>query len=430
MIDPVAPVLEARGVVKYYERSARPVLILDRIDLELRPGEFVALLGPSGSGKSTLMRILAGLVGPSRGEVWSHGAPQVGVNPAVAIVFQSFALFPWLTVQENVELGLEARGVPRAERRERAVRAIDLIGLDGFESAYPKELSGGMRQRVGFARALVVEPEVLMMDEAFSALDVLTAANLREELLDLWTGDQMPMKAVLMVTHNIDEAVLMADRIIVLGHDPGRVRADLAVTLPRPRDLKSAGAQRLVDEIYRILTRPLEEPAAPAPPAPEKPYQFLPRIQIGSLNGLAEVLLERGGREDIFELGRDLQMEVDDLLPLIEVAELLELATVREGDIELTTVGRQLAEGDIQADKALFRQQITAHVDLVRRIMNGLRSSPNGRLEADDLQTELERFFSDEEAAQQLDTIVDWGRYAELFGYDEDSGELFLEADA
>lgn len=420
--------LEARGVVKYYERSASPVLILDQIDLALQPGEFVALLGPSGSGKSTLMRILAGLVAPSRGEVWSHGAPQVSVNPTVAIVFQSFALFPWLTVQENVELGLEARGVARAERRERAVRAIDVIGLDGFESAYPKELSGGMRQRVGFARALVVEPEVLMMDEPFSALDVLTAGNLREELLDLWLGDQMPTKAVLMVTHNIDEAVLMADRIIVLGHDPGRVRADLRVGLPRPRDLKSAGAQRLVDEVYRILTRPLEEPAAPAPPTPERPYQFLPRIQIGSLNGLAEVLLDRGGREDIYELGRDLQMEVDDLLPLVEVAELLELAAVREGDIELTAVGRQLAEGDIQADKALFRQQITAHVDLVRRIMNGLRSSPNGRLEAGDLQTELERFFSDEEAEQQLDTIIDWGRYAELFAYDEDSGELFLEA--
>lgn len=420
-----APLLEARGVSKHYEHAKHPILVLDRIDLAIWPGEFVAILGPSGSGKSTLLRILAGLVEPSSGEVRFRGEPQHGVNPHTAMVFQSFALFPWLTVLENVELGLEALDVPPSERRERALRAIDLIGLDGFESAYPKELSGGMRQRVGFARALVVEPEVLMMDEPFSALDVLTASNLREELLDLWLEKKMPMQAIVMVTHNIDEAVLMADRVVVLGHDPGRVRADVAVTLPRPRDLKGEAAQNVVDQLYRLLTHPEEVYVAPAPEA--KPYQTLPHMQIGSLNGLAELVQERGGREDIYELGRELQMEVDDLLPLVEAAELLGLARVTAGDIELTESGRRLAEGSIQEDKAIFRGLIQSRVDLVRRILEGLMADPSHRLRWDELHEELQRFFSPDEAQRQLETAIDWGRYAELFSYDEDSGTFFLE---
>ena len=287
---PADAILEARGVCKYYDQAKHPILVLDGIDVAVSRGEFVAILGPSGSGKSTLLRILAGLSEPSSGDVRFEGERLLGVNPHVAMVFQTFALFPWLTVQENVELGLEAIGVPPSQRRERALRAIDLIGLDGFETAYPKELSGGMRQRVGFARALVVEPRVLMMDEPFSALDVLTAGNLREDLLDLWLQKKMPFEAIVMVTHNIDEAVQLADHIVVLGHDPGRVRADLRVDLPRPRDTKAAAEQALVDRIYRLLTHPEEEYwAAPQATAAARLYVRLPHAPIGSLNGLAEI---------------------------------------------------------------------------------------------------------------------------------------------
>jgi NitT/TauT family transport system ATP-binding protein len=424
-------VLEARGIVKYYDDAKHPILVLDHVDLAVRRGEFMAILGPSGSGKSSLLRILAGLSQPTQGEVWFDGRRQTGVNPHAAMVFQSFALFPWLTVQENVELGLEAQHLPAAERRERALRAIDLIGLDGFETAYPKELSGGMRQRVGFARALVVEPRILMMDEPFSALDVLTASNLREELLDLWLEKKMPFQAIVMVTHNIDEAVLMADRIVVLGHDPGRVRANLEAALPRPRDVKGEQEQALVDRIYRLLTHPEEEypPVVHVPPAvpTQRPHITLPHAPIGSVNGLTELVANRGGREDLYDLGRDLQMEIDDLLPLVEAAELLDLARVTEGDIELTERGRQLAEGSIQEDKALFRQQILARVAPIREIVERLEAEESHKVNWDELHEEWQHFFSAEEAEDQLETAIDWGRYAELFAYDEDSGNLFLE---
>src|SRR5579885_982556 len=303
--------LAAAGVTKRYGNSGSPILVLDRIDLKLRAGEFVALLGPSGSGKSTLLRILAGLVAPSAGEVLVHGEPLRGPNPDVAVVFQTFALYPWLTVQENVELGLLAKNLPREERRQRALRAIDLIGLDGFEDASPKELSGGMRQRVGFARALVVEPEVLLMDEPFSALDVLTAENLRHELVDLWQARRIPTQAILMVTHNIDEAVAMADRLVVCGADPGRVRVELP-GLPPARRGRGVGHSALVDTIWRIMTNPrveveaLLEGARPVQTAaPRRPYQALPHVAIGHLTGFVERLDALGGREDLYELARD-----------------------------------------------------------------------------------------------------------------------------
>ncbi|HEX4213502.1 MAG TPA: nitrate/sulfonate/bicarbonate ABC transporter ATP-binding protein [Candidatus Dormibacteraeota bacterium] len=416
--------LEARGVTKYYERAKHPILVLDHIDLAVEEGTFVALLGPSGSGKSTLLRILSGLSAPTEGQVRLGDQPLEGVNPQVAMVFQTFALFPWLTVLQNVELGLEAAGLPSKVRRDRSIAAIDLIGLDGFENAYPKELSGGMRQRVGIARALVVEPQILMMDEPFSALDVLTAANLRDELLDLWLGKKVPMKAIVLVTHNIDEAVSMADRIVVLGRDPGRVHSDVRVTLPHPRDLKSEAAQQLVDDIYRVLTQP-QAPAIQVPPVER--YQSLPHVRIDSLNGLVELVQDRGGREDIFEIGRELQMEIDDLLPLVEAAQMLELARVEEGDIELTPVGERLAEGDIQQDKELFREQLTQHIQLIQDIMRRLEQKPEDRLDWEDLHDELQQHFSADEAADQLETAIDWGRYAELFAYDEDSRAFYLE---
>jgi NitT/TauT family transport system ATP-binding protein len=441
MAAPVAEgqvMLAARGIAKFYGDQRERILVLDDIDLELRVGEFVALLGPSGSGKSTLLRILAGLLAPSRGEVLVHGAPLRGANPEVAIVFQTFALYPWLSVVDNVELGLLAKGLPPAERRQAALRVIDLIGLDGFENAYPRELSGGMKQRVGFARALVVEPEVLFMDEPFSALDVLAAENLRHELLDLWLERKIPTQTVLMVTHNIDEAVSMADRLVVFGANPGRIRVELPGLPVAQRREKGGAHAELVDTIYRIMTNPHEDIAtllpAARPPAREPlapaPYQVLPHVSIGELTGFIERLHRLGGTEDLYELARDLHMEADDLLPLAEAADLLGFADVREGDVFLTPEGRSFAEAGVLEEKELFRRQALAGLELPRQIVRELEAAPDHRMDEEHLIEELERRFSPDEARRQLDTAVDWGRYGEIFAYDDDTGEFFLEEEA
>src|SRR5947209_857874 len=361
--------LEARACSKTYETEGkhphdpRPSLVLDSIHLQIHAGEFVALLGPSGSGKSTLLRVLAGLIQPSSGQVLFKGTPQHGPNPHVAIVFQSFALFPWLTVLQNVELGPEARPMTPTQHLKRALAAIDLIGLDGFEDAYPKELSGGMRQRVGFARALVVEPELLFMDEPFSALDVLTAANLRKELLSLWRAQTMPTRAILMVTHNIDEAVSMADRILVLGANPGHIRVELPGLPVAQRTMQSEAHTALVDLIYRIMTSPQENitsllatsiPQAktgPLAPHPPRPYQVLPHVAIGDVTGLIELVHTKGGREDLYQLGRHLQLELDELLPMVEAADVLDLAETQEGDLVLTQPGQRFAEAGVLEEK-------------------------------------------------------------------------------
>lgn len=438
-------VLAARQVSKYYGEAPEHVLVLDEITLELRAGEFIALLGPSGSGKSTLLRILAGLVTPSSGAVLVHGAPLVGTNPQVAIVFQGFALYPWLTVLENVELGLLAKEMPSHERRERALQAVDMIGLDGFESAYPRELSGGMKQRVGFARALVVEPEVLFLDEPFSALDVLVAENLRHELLDLWRARKIPTRAILMVTHNIDEAAQMADRLLVFGANPGRIRIELPGLAPDQRQAKGGARAELVDTVYRIMTNPhadahtllpagagvgAEEAAAARPqppvPAPQR-FQALPHVGIDELTGFVERLHALDDREDLYELARDLQMEADDILPLAEAANLLGFADLEAGDVVLTPVGRRFAEADILNEKALFAQQARVGIAILRRIGQELERATDHRVPEDGLRQELERLFSPAEARRQLDTAIDWGRYAELFAYDDDAGEFYLE---
>ena len=427
-------ILAARGVTKFYEGKAERVLVLDNITLELRAGELVALLGPSGSGKSTLLRTLAGLVRPSIGQVLVHGQPLGGPNPQVAIVFQSFALYPWLTVLQNVELGLLAKDLPRAERRRRSLAAIDLIGLDGFEDAYPRELSGGMKQRVGFARALVVEPEALFMDEPFSALDVLTAQNLREQLLDLWTEREMPTRAILMVTHNIDEAVGLADRLVVLAADPGRIRADITGLPLHVRREKGPEYSALVEAIYRLMTTPHARVEDILPlarpiqvPVVERPYQVLPHAAIGDLTGLVGHLDEVGGRQDLPVLARDLRLEVDELLPLIEGLDILGLGAAREGDAVLTDLGRDFAAADVQEEKEIFRAQVLRGVQLVQQIMDQLRESASHSFKEDALLEQLQQYFSEPEARRQLDTAIDWGRFAELFAYDDDSGELYLE---
>src|SRR6202161_2500291 len=323
------PLISVRALSKSFEGPAGgSQLVLDDINLDVAEGEFGALLGRSGSGKSTLLRCIAGLMAPSAGEVLFRGKRLTGSNRETTMVFQTFALLLWLTVQQNVELGLEARRVPPGPRSERALRAIDLVGLDGYEQAYPKELSGGMRQRVGFARALVVEPDALLMDEPFSALDVLTAENLRTELLRLWEASALPVESLLLVTHNIEEAVLLADRVLVLSSNPGRIRAELSVELPRPRDRHDESFQGLVDQIYGIMTGSSTEVAKQVWTAvshgegtpTEGP---LPAPTVGGLSGLLEILDARGGREDLPRLAHDLTFEVDDLLPLVDAAQLL-----------------------------------------------------------------------------------------------------------
>lgn len=419
----------------YPQPNGQKIVIIDNINLELRPGEIVALLGPSGSGKSTLMRMIAGLIPATKGQVSYHNRPLVGLNPGVAIVFQNFALYPWLTVLENVELGLKAKGEPTDSRQQKALRMIDIIGLDGFENAYPKELSGGMRQRVGFARALAVEPELLCMDEPFSALDVLTAENLRFELLDLWLERRIPTKAILIVTHGIEEAVILADRILVLGRNPGQIRAELAVTLPHYRDRKSPSFQALVDQVYKILTNPdqmpepVETPATvsdPESPPPQK-YQSLPEVRIGSIAGFVELLEDRQNK-DLYRLAQELLLEVDDILPIVEAAQMMDLVQLAEGDVSLTPIGQQFIAGGIDERKQIVQTQLLAHIRLVQQIRNLLQAKRNQRIPEELVLDILECHFTAQEAQKQLQTAIDWGRYAELYSYDEPSGEIFLES--
>ncbi len=440
-----AVIVQAESVTKTFTTPDGHALpVLEGVSFTLSEGEIVALLGKSGSGKSTLLRCVAGLISPSSGSVSYRGTPLTGANPGVSMVFQTFALLPWLTVRQNVELGLEARGVAGAERAERALRAIDLIGLDGFESAYPKELSGGMRQRVGFARAIVTEPDALLMDEPFSALDVLTAENLRGELVKLWEGHGAPIKSILIVTHNIEEAVLLADRVLVLSSNPGRIRAELTVELPRPRDRHGSRFEALVDTIYGILTGreqaaadALEaEAAAQAAPGPAvQPMATpintpLPDVSPGGLSGLLEILAARGGRDGLAEIADDLSFEIDDLLPLTDAAVMLTLARIDGSDIEITADGKEFAAADILTSKQLFARYAAKHAPLVRTITQALAATADHTLRIGFFIDILRRGFSLSEARSQLDTAIDWGRYAELYDYDSDDEELTLEPGA
>ncbi|HKI99564.1 MAG TPA: nitrate/sulfonate/bicarbonate ABC transporter ATP-binding protein [bacterium] len=424
--------LELRGVSKSYRVvDSSPLLVLDHMDLHVHEGEIIALLGQSGSGKSTALRIMAGLTSATDGEVRFAGRPVQGPVRGIAMVFQSFALFPWLTVLENVELGLQAQGVSAAERRERAIRAIDLIGLDGFESAYPRELSGGMRQRVGFARALVVQPSVLLLDEPFSALDVLTAETLRGDLVELWEEHAMPMKAIVLVSHNIQEAVEMADRIIVMEKDPGHVRADLPVALPKPRDPHTPAFQLFVDEVYTLLTTPKDRPVGRrAGLRAEAGIGYrLPSAPIQQMAGLLDAVDSPpyNGRADLPELARQLHLTGDDLLRLAEALELLQLAHVTAGDIVLSESGRAFLEADMQERKMLFARHLMHHVPLATHIRRVLDERASHSAPAQRFLTELEDYLSDDEAERVLMTVVAWSRYAELFAYDANSEVLSLE---
>lgn len=435
-------IIEACAVEKYYPQpDGNRIQVIAPTTLSVYPGKIVALLGPSGSGKSTLLRMLTGLSKPSSGEVKWHGKPMDGQVPNVSIVFQSFALFPWLTVLENVEAPLVARGIGAIERHKRALKMIDTVGLDGFETAYPKELSGGMKQRVGFARALVVEPEVLFMDEPFSALDVLTAENLRSELLELWINKKMPTTSIFVVTHNIEEAVLLADRVIVLGRNPARIRSDFEIDLPQYRDRKAPRFLATVDYIYKVLTRPDETVSVPSwqtqesgdgRPRERTKFQMLPHARPGGIAGFMELLVDRGCRDDLYKLADELAMDVDDLLPIVEAAQMLGFVVLREGDVEITKEGRVFGEADIQRQKEMFRDAALKNVAILRLIENTLHAKRDHAIGEEFFRDILDEHFSADEVERQFETVLNWGRYAEIFDYDSETGRLFHreEADA
>ncbi len=424
--------IDLHQVSKSYKKSdLQDLLVLDNLNFSLAEGEIVALLGKSGSGKSTLLRIIAGLTRPSNGRVIYRGQPVVGPVFGVSMVFQSFALFPWLTVLQNVELGLEAQGVSRQERRARALEAIDIIGLDGFESAYPKELSGGMRQRVGFARALVVNPDVLLMDEPFSALDVLTADNLRSDLLDLWQEKKTNIRSILLVTHNIQEAALIADRILVFSSNPGQIRGEIKVDIPHPRGSEDdEKVHAIVDEVYTLMTTTAEQALGLGvkPKLLNIGYR-LPKVGISELTGFLETLNSPDYQHqiDLPELAADLNLDVDKLFLMTEALEILNFANVSKGDIELTRAGKQLAEADILGRKQIFAAHLMKYVPLARHIRRVLDERPGHRASEDRFLRELEDYLSEEAAEEVLEIVINWGRHAELFAYDYNSGVLSLE---
>ncbi|WEK01082.1 MAG: nitrate/sulfonate/bicarbonate ABC transporter ATP-binding protein [Candidatus Sphingomonas phytovorans] len=424
------PLVTVEHVRHRYGRSGGSgLLVLDDVDLTLNENEVVGLLGRSGSGKSTLLRSIAGLITPDEGDI-RFVADDAGAAPTVSMVFQTFALFPWLTVLQNVELGLEAQRIPAEERRTRALAAIDLIGLDGFENAYPKELSGGMRQRVGLARAIVVNPSLLLMDEPFSALDVLTAETLRTDLLDLWSEGRMPIKSILIVTHNIEEAVLMCDRILVFSSNPGRVAAEIRVDLPQPRDRLDPSFRALVDDIYAQMT-------ARADPVPARDGAFpgsgiamaLPVVSTNALAGLIEEVdaMPFDGRASMADLADQLQLEIDELFPMAETLQLMRFADLSGGDLALTPAARRYAESDVDQRKAMFAQALLAHVPLAHHIRRVLDERSSHTAPARRFRDELEDHMSPDYAAETLRAVTHWSRYAEIFAYDEDDDQFSLD---
>lgn len=420
-VRPADALLNLQNVIKAYGHAQRQFMAIRDVNLTIRPDEFVCLLGPSGCGKSTLLRIITGLNTATSGTVLYRGKPLHGVNPYATIVFQTFALYPWLTVQGNVEIALKGRGVPPAVRTERALKLIDTVGLDGFESAYPRELSGGMRQKVGFARAMAVEPELLCLDEPFSALDVLSAEALRGELMELWLNKAIPTQAILMVTHNIEEAVLMADRIVVMGKDPGHIVTEIEITLRHPRQRKDTAFQAEVDKVYAAVAGKTR-----LEPREGGLKKKLPLAVLNELAGLLEKVVAEGGRTDLYRLSGELVLELDDLLPIVEAGELVEFINVQEGDLVITPVGQAYAEASILARKELIAGRIL-RLPVISWIYETLRRDDNQRVAWSYFLDRLQPDFGDF-SEKQLDIAISWGRHAELFAYDDDTGELYLES--
>ncbi|OGT57640.1 MAG: nitrate ABC transporter ATP-binding protein [Gammaproteobacteria bacterium RIFCSPHIGHO2_12_FULL_42_10] len=427
------PIIEVIDLYKSFKTGDRQeLLVLENLNFKMYEGEIVAIVGQSGSGKSTLLRLIAGLLSPSKGTVNYRNQSVTGPVRGMSMVFQTFALLPWLTVLQNVELGLEALGVLPKVRRERSLKVIDMIGLDGFESALPKELSGGMRQRVGFARALVVNPDILLMDEPFSALDVLTADNLKSDLIDLWQSKKTGLNGILFVTHSIEEAITMADRVLVFNNNPGSIHADLKIMLPFPRSDLDPRFRNQVDRVYTLMTTGRQ---APGFRTGDAPYQLidmgyrLPEVTVAEMTGLLEALNspELPAKVDLPVLADALMLNIDDLFSLMELLEILHLARVSQGDITMTEEGKIFVEADILERKKMFSMLLKQYVPLARYIYDQLSRHPRHRALEEHFISLLEDYLSEEEAERVLRTVIEWGRYAELFAYDYNAGVLSLE---
>jgi len=422
--QPILPVLEMRKICKVFDRpTGKSLPVLVDINMSIQQGEILGLLGRSGSGKSTLLRIAAGLIEPTSGEVLYGGQPLKGPTEGIAVVFQTFALFPWLTVLENVEIGLDALGLPRDEIRRRSMSAIDLIGLDGFQSAYPRELSGGMRQRVGFARAMVVQPAALLMDEPFSALDVLTAETLRTDFLDLWVERELPTKSVLLVTHNIEEAVLMCDRILVLSHNPGRIAAEIPVPLAHPRNRLDPEFHRIVDEFYSIVTSRATESIKARRQVHGGLVQPLPAVGINLMSGLIEAVASQpyGGQAELAVIARSFSRGSKELLAIAEALQILEFAELKEGSIRLTAAGGVFARSGTEERKRLFQEHLLQFVPLAAHICHVLSEREGHRAPRVRFEPELEDHLTPDDAEKTLRAVIAWGRYGEVFSYDAET---------
>lgn len=428
-----APALiKLEGIHKTFKTSdGTPRSVLDNVNFTLHEGEIVALLGKSGSGKSTLLRILAGLIPVDKGQVNYRGNIIHAPVHGIAMVFQSFALFPWLTVQQNVELGLEAQGVPAVERAERADAVLDLIGLSGFGGALPRELSGGMRQRVGIARALVTNPDILLMDEAFSALDVLTGETLRNDMLELWREKKITTNGIIIVSHNIEEAVMMADRILILSSDPGQIRYEVKVNLPPSRDLDSPKVRALIDDVYALMTqRPLPSAAAGVAPGIHIGYR-LPPTDVARMEGILEMLSEPpfNGRADLPQLAEEAELSDVELFPTYEALSLLGLVQIEKGDITMTALGQDYQNAAQSLRQEIFARQLLAHVPLIAHIKASLEGEEDGSLPEKLFLELLEEHMKADEAERVMGVAVEWGRYGELYEYDFHSGMLTLSTE-
>jgi len=453
VVDLSAPLIELRHVSKSYVSadSGSPVIVLDDINLDVREGEMLALLGQSGSGKSTILRLMAGLTQPTQGAILSHGAGLSGVNRRLAIVFQSFALYPWLTVQENVQVGLIQRRLDARQEEEEIHRALELIGLSGYENAYPKQLSGGMRQRVGFARALVAQPEVLCMDEPFSALDVLTAENLRTQVVELWrTSQHADLKSIFLVTHNIAEAVFMATRIVIISSHPGRIRTVIANPLPYPRDVNSKPFAALVDQVHAAITalvlpdEPADQAAARVPAAgmgrlgattqvasgqltatAGQRVEAIPNAPVETIVGLLEILEDSQEMINVFDLGARIGREFGDTIAIVKAAEMLGLVDTPKDDVLMTEPGWYFLAAPTAVRKTLFREAIMK-LRLFQILTSRLEETPAKRIDADVVLEELRQLLPYDEPSKLFQTLIAWGRYAELVDFDQNANTVYL----
>ena len=424
------PIAEIRNVSKsFLLPKGTEINVLENISLKIDTGEIVALLGPSGCGKSTLMRILTGLIQPSSGEVLAYAKPLSGFHPRASIVFQSFALYPWLTVYENIAMGLEYLHLPHEEVSQRVRRVVDMVGLEGFEEAYPKELSGGMKQRVGIARAIVVQPELLCMDEPFSALDVLTAENLRSEVLKLWLDHKVEIKSILFVTHDIREAIFLANRIVIMSANPGSIRVVIPNDLPSPRDIRSPMFLAMIDRIHDIITNAIipDEAAVPVPTAaPAQRLESLPYVSISEIIGLLEILDDQKGTVDVFELATRIGKDFGSTIAVVKSAELLDFVDTPKQIVVLTDTGKKFVAASINERKTLLKQQMLA-LRLFDLVANMLQRSDGLTISEDVVVEQLAILFPTEDPEKLFETLVGWGRYGELFGYSSDDRILYLD---